>query len=401
VTPGRPTLETVAQAAGVSAMTVSNAYNRPDQLSEETRVRVLAVAKELGYAGPDPAGRSLRTRRAATIGVLLTEQLPYAFADPGLVSFLHGLASGLADAGQALLLVPTEVNAEHAHVRNALVDGFVLTSLVPGHPAVADVLGRRLPVVSWGQPKIPGVPRICVDNARAAAKAARHLLDLGHTRFGVVTFGDSGGPLPYAETVTRVGAVSVASGDGATSVTSGDASTSVTSGDGATSVTSGDGDPDAPARVPGVQLGMRARVSGFLRALHAAGVDPASVSVVAAARNSRAAGRDAAARMLADRRPTAVFGVTDVLALGTLDAAASAGIEVPRQLSVVGFDDVAAAASSVPPLTTVAQSLFDQGRLAASVVLDQVAGRPVRIPPIRTEVVVRGSTAPAAPAPIH
>jgi len=344
MTPGRPTLETVAQAAGVSAMTVSNAYNRPDQLSGETRARVLAVAKELGYAGPDPAGRSLRTRRAATIGVLLTEQLPYAFADPGLVSFLHGLASGLADAGQALLLVPTEGNAEHAHVRNALVDGFVLTSLVPGHPAVVDVLGRRLPVVSWGHPKIPGVPRICVDNARAAAKAARHLLDLGHTSFGVVTFGD--------------------------------------------------GHPDVPARVPGVQLGMRARVSGFLRALGAGGIDPSSVSVVAAAQNSRAAGREAAARMLADRRPTAVFGVTDVLALGTLDAAASAGIEVPRQLSVVGFDDVAAAAASVPPLTTVAQSLFDQGRLAASVVLDQVAGRPVRIPPIRTEVVVRGSTAP-------
>jgi DNA-binding LacI/PurR family transcriptional regulator len=379
VTPGRPTLETVAQAAGVSAMTVSNAYNRPDQLSEETRARVLAVAKELGYAGPDPAGRSLRTRRADTIGVLLTEQLPYAFADPGLVSFLHGLASGLADAGQALLLVPTEVNAEHAHVRNALVDGFVLTSLVPGHPAVADVLGRRLPVVSWGQPKIPGVPRICVDNARAAAKAARHLLELGHTRFGVVTFGDSGGPLPYADAASR---------------SSRNAAAAVTSGAAAAAVTSGDGDPDAPARVPGVQLGMRARVSGFLRALHAGGIDPAAVSVVAAARNSRAAGREAAARMLADRRPTAVFGVTDVLALGALDAAASAGIEVPRQLSVVGFDDVAAAAASVPPLTTVAQSLFDQGRLAASVVLDQVAGRPVRIPPIRTEVVVRGSTAP-------
>ena len=345
MTPGRPTLETVAQAAGVSAMTVSNAYNRPDQLSEDTRARVLAVAKELGYAGPDPAGRSLRTRRANTIGVLLTEQLPYAFADPGMVSFLHGLATGLADAGQALLLVPTEGNAEHAHVRNALVDGFVLTSLVAGHPAVADVLGRRLPVVAWGHPKIPGVPRIGVDNARAAAKAARHLLELGHTSFGVVTFGDG-------QAV------------------------------------------DAQTLVPGVQLAMRARVSGFVRALHANGIDPASVSIASGGRNSRASGREAATRMLTDRRPTAVFGVTDVLALGVLDAAASRGLDVPDQLSVVGFDDVAAAAASVPPLTTVAQSLFDQGRLAASVVLDQVAGRPVRIPPIRTEVVVRGSTAP-------
>jgi DNA-binding LacI/PurR family transcriptional regulator len=361
VTPGRPTLETVAQAAGVSAMTVSNAYNRPDQLSEETRARVLAVAKELGYAGPDPAGRSLRTRRADTIGVLLTEQLPYAFADPGMVSFLHGLASGLADAGQALLLVPTEGNAEHAHVRNALVDGFVLTSLVAGHPAVADVLGRRLPVVSWGYPKIPGVPRIGVDNARAAAKAARHLLELGHTSFGVVTFGD-----------------------------------------GSLGLASGNAELASQTLVPGVQLAMRARVSGFVRALRASGIDPASVSIVAGARNSRAAGREAAARMLADRRPTAVFGVTDVLALGVLDAAASRGVDVPRQLSVVGFDDVAAAAASVPPLTTVAQSLFDQGRLAASVVLDQVAGRPVRIPPIRSEVVVRGSTAPPrSPTPLY
>jgi DNA-binding LacI/PurR family transcriptional regulator len=93
------------------------------------------------------------------------------------------------------------------------------------------------------------------------------------------------------------------------------------------------------------------------------------------------------------RRPTAVFGVTDVLAFGVLDAALSAGISVPGGLSVVGFDDVAAAATSVPPLTTVSQSLFDQGRLAARVVLDQAAGREVKIPPIRTELVVRGSTA--------
>jgi DNA-binding LacI/PurR family transcriptional regulator len=325
-------------------MTVSNAYNRPDQLSEQTRARVLDVARELGYPGPDPAGRSLRRRRADTIGVLLTDELPYAFADPGMVAFLHGVATGLADAGQALLLLPTEGNAEYAHVRNALVDGFVVTSLAPGHPAVADVLGRRLPVVSWGHSRIAGVPRIGVDNARAVAKAARHLLELGHTSFGIVTLGDQ------------------SLGQGGV--------------------------------VPSAQLAMQARVSGFLNALAAAGIDPASVSVVGAVRNSRPDGFSAAQALLAGRRrPTAVFGVTDVLAFGVLDAALSAGISVPGGLSVVGFDDVAAAATSVPPLTTVSQSLFDQGRLAARVVLDQAAGREVKIPPIRTELVVRGSTA--------
>ena len=280
MTSGRPTLETVARAAGVSPMTVSNAYNRPDQISAQTRDRVLAVARSLGYAGPDPAGRSLRRGRADTIGVLLTEQLPYAFSDPGTVEFLHGVASGLAEAGQALLLLPTEGNAEHALVRNALVDGFVLASLAPDDPVVADVLGRRLPVVTWGHARIPGVPRIGVDTSRAVAKAARHLLELGHTRFGVVTFG------------------------GATA-------------------------SKTPTVMAGVHLAMRARVSGFLRAVAAAGIDPATVRVVDAAGNTRADGASAVRELLADRRPTAVFAVTDVLALGVLDGAASAGVSVP------------------------------------------------------------------------
>ena len=98
----RPTLDTVAQAAGVSRMTVSNAYNRPDQISGQTREKVLRIAAELGYAGPDPAARSLRRGRAGTVGVLLTERLPYAFADPGMLAFLHGVATELADSGQAV-----------------------------------------------------------------------------------------------------------------------------------------------------------------------------------------------------------------------------------------------------------------------------------------------------------
>jgi DNA-binding LacI/PurR family transcriptional regulator len=326
-------------------MTVSNAYNRPDQISEQTRARVLAIAHELGYAGPDPAARSLRRRRADTIGVLLTEQLPYAFADPGFVSFLHGVATGLADAGQALLLIPTEGNAEHSHVRNALVDGFVLASLVPEHPAVADVLARRLPVVTWGHARISGVPGIGVDNARAAAKAARHLLELGHTSFGIVTFGLAAAGQPAGE-------------------------------------------------VPGAHLSMRARVSGFLKALREAGIDTAGVPIVDAAANSTQDGATAALSLLGAHRPTAIFAVTDVLAFGVLDAAASRGTVVPRDLSVVGFDGVAAGANTNPPLTTISQSLFDQGRSAAKMVLDQVAGREPRLPQTRSELVVRASSAP-------
>ena len=176
----RPTLRTVADAAGVSPMTVSNAYNRPDQLSVGTRDRVLLVAAQLGYAGPSPAGRSLRRGRSDTVGVLLTERLPDAFADPGLLELLHGLASGLAEAGQALLLVPTDLPprpgdgasplasalprptgaavAEPAVparaavpvvrtgiVQSAIVDALVLCSLSPDDPAVTAAIARRIP----------------------------------------------------------------------------------------------------------------------------------------------------------------------------------------------------------------------------------------------------------------
>jgi len=336
----RPTLQSVAKAAGVSPMTVSNAFNRPDQCSTDTREKVLKIARELGYAGPDPAARSLRRGRTDTVGVLLTERLPYVFTDPGMVAFLHGLATTLADAGQALLLLPVEGNAEHAHVRNAIVDAFVLASLLPDDPAVADVLERRLPVVSWGQPRLPGVPRVGVDNARAAAKAARHLLDLGHRRFAVVTLG--------------------AAADA------------------------------GEQRVRGVHRATAERVGGFTRELRAAGVT--DVSVFGASSHTRGAGADAVAPALETGVATAVFAVTDVLALGVLDAAVARDVTVPAQLSVVGFDDIAEAAASVPPLTTVSQSLFEQGAMAAQAVLDQLAGRQPKPRPIHSEVVVRGST---------
>jgi DNA-binding LacI/PurR family transcriptional regulator len=359
---GRPTLDTVAQVAGVSRMTVSNAYNRPDQLSEATRERILRVAVELGYPGPDPAGRSLRRRRAGTVGVLLTEQLPYAFADPGMISFLHGVAAELGDAGHALLLLPTEGNKEHALVRNAIVDAFIVASLARDDPAVADVVARRLPIVTWGTLRLPGVPQVAIDNARAAAGAARHLLSLGHTRFAIVSFG--------VDKTKQSRALAAASPEILDVVESVD--------------------------VPGTYLAMRLRVAGFLRTLKEAGVDPVDVTVVDAGSNNRAAGEAAALRLLAGEgeRPTAVFAVTDGLALGVLQAARSLPLQVPADLSVVGFDGIEEAGRSSPPLTTVSQGLFEQGRSAARVVLAEVAGAPVKAGRVVSEVVVRASTAP-------
>jgi DNA-binding LacI/PurR family transcriptional regulator len=307
----RPTLDTVARAAGVSRMTVSNAYNRPDQLSAATRDRVLDAARALGYAGPHPTAASLRLGRTDTVGVVLTERLPEAFVDPGLVMILHGIATELSRAGNALLLVPAYGADGEALLRHALVDALILCSLAPDDPAVAAALDRRVPLVTVGYPRLPRVPFVGPDTGAAAGLVAEHLLALGHRRIAVLT---------------------TVSGE---------------------------------ARGPSRPI-FGDRVDGFRRVVRAAGRSTGEIEIVTAPDNARAAGRDAIAPLLRSAEPpTAVFAVTDILALGALDAAHAAGRAVPGELSVAGYDGIAAGETSDPPLTTITQDLFGQGRAAA------------------------------------
>jgi len=343
----RPTLDTVAKAAGVSRMTVSNAYNRPDQLSAATRERVLAAAAALGYGGPDPAGRSLRRGRAGTIGVILTESLSYAFTDPGLVQFLRGVGDEMSAAGQAMLLLPADADDDGSLVRSAIVDAFIVCSIRDDDPAVTAVRSRHLPFVSSGSPRLPAAPYVGIDNRKAAVLAAEHLLALGHRRLGIVGVPEE---MPVA--------------------------------------------PDS--RVVRTRQGFAERVAGFVATAAAVGIDPDSVVVAYAETNAVDSGAEAATRLLGRRqRPTAIFAVSDVLALGTLSAAASLDITVPGELSVVGFDDIDEAAHSRPPLTTIAQDLREQGRQAARLALELVEGKTTRSRPWRPHLLVRESTAVA------
>jgi len=346
MTTSRPTLDTVAEAAGVSRMTVSNAYNRPDQLSAATRERVLAVAAELGYGGPDPAGRSLRRGRAGTVGVLLTENLTYAFTDPGLVQFLRGVADEMSSAGMAMLLLPADADRDGALVRGAIVDGFIVCSIREDDPVVVAVRSRRLPFVSSGSPRLAGAPYVGIDNARSAALAADHLIGLGHQRLGIVALPEDM-PVEPHEQVVRV------------------------------------------------RRGFAQRVTGFLERADESGIDVSTITVVDADTNSNDAGIAAGRALLGrPRPPTAVFAVSDVLALGVLTAAAELGIDVPGGVSVIGFDDIDEAAHSRPPLTTVAQDLREQGRTAARLTLGLIDGKKVRSAPRTPHVLQRESTAP-------
>src|SRR6266536_4758478 len=188
------TMKSVAAAVGVSLSTVSNAYNKPEQLSADVRDRIFAAARELGYPGPDAAARTLRSRRAGAIGVLLTEQLTYAFSDPFAVGLLAGLSEVAERTGTGLLLIPlprydtrTDADALRASVetvRTAVVDGVVAYCVDVGHPALDVISVRGLPF-AHSDDDVPG-RRVVIDEVGATRAVGEHLAGLGHTHVAMV-----------------------------------------------------------------------------------------------------------------------------------------------------------------------------------------------------------------------
>jgi DNA-binding LacI/PurR family transcriptional regulator len=343
------TLASLAAELGVSRTTVSNAYNRPDQLSPELRRRVLETARRLGYPGPDPVARSLRTRKAGAVGVLLTENLAYAFRDPAAVGFLEGLAMACEDAGQGLHLVPANPEREDvAAVHRAGVDGFVVYSVPDDDPHLAAVLERPVPTVVCDQPHIGNVDRVGIDDRSAMTELANHLITLGHRRVGVVCM--------------RLGR----------------------------NRNDGFATPD---RQRGAHFHVqRARLAGLSAAFEAAGVDWASIPVVERFDHTVASGEEAAAQLL-DRDPqiTALICTSDILGIGAMTEARRRGLRVPQDLSVTGFDGITEAEQS--GLTTVRQPMMEKGRAAGRLLMDSSEpGRP-RTVTLSTEFILGNTTA--------
>src|SRR3954466_8554555 len=161
----RPTMAQVARAAGVSVMTVSYAYSRPDRVSADAAAKVRAAAAKLGYPGPHPGARSLRRGRAGSLGVVLAERLTYAFDDPQASRFLSGVAEVCAAEAIGLTLVPTTgQDADAARVADAAVDGFVIWTTTDDDPVLDAVAATGLPAVIHAGPHRPGVPVVGIDD---------------------------------------------------------------------------------------------------------------------------------------------------------------------------------------------------------------------------------------------
>ncbi|AFZ30953.1 transcriptional regulator, LacI family [Gloeocapsa sp. PCC 7428] len=340
-------LQDIAQAVGVSRTTVSNAFNRPDQLSPELRDKILETAKEMGYPGPNPMARMLRTGQTGAIGLVFGESLPYAFNDLAAIAFLRGVSRVCERVKASLLIVPTlESDAAQKTIEQATVDGFIIYNLPDDSEALVRVLDRQLPVVAVDQPSLKNVPSVGIDDRQAARKAATHLLSLHHQQIAIIAM--------ELLSDLYVGLV------------------------------------DAQRLEHCTHQITKLRLQGYRDALEEAGIDFSQVPIYEC-RNDENHAREVAMTLLQRHpRPTAILAMSDILAFGALRTAQQMSLKVPEDLSIVGFDDIPLAWQIRPRLTTVQQPLIEKGVLAAELLLSKSVTKASKV--LGTRLVVRESS---------
>lgn len=323
----RTTLAQVAERAGVSTMTASYTYSRPDRVSQASRERVLAAAAELGYPGPDPSARSLRRGQAGALGIVFGEHLTYAFEDAQAAAFLAGVADVCAAAGIGMTILPVADSTDDVpRVSAAAVDAFVLWTTFDESPVVAAALTTGRPVVIHGGPAVEGAMLVGIDN-RSAARAV-----------GRLAFAAARQPAVLSFPMTRDREPLIVNGP----------------------------DPDG-ATFPVT----RDRLLGYRDAALDLGLDWAEVRVATCTTNSAVEARTQADRLLDGGPMDAVAAMSDEVARGVLLSLRDHGLRVPDDVAVTGWDDTRVARER--GLTSVAQSLRDQGAACAQAAL---AGEP-------------------------
>lgn len=324
----RATISDVARLAGVSPSTASVVFSGKASVAAHTRQRVVAAAAELGYSGPDPRAASLRRGRSGIVAVVFEEHLRTAFLDPVTTAMMDGLTDGLAALGAGVLLLrdDPDVGRDAPTLATAPIDAAVLIGCSTRmRHSLAAVRARGLPVVVIEGDAGEEVPRIELDSAEAAAQIARHLRALGHQRVAVVT-------LPFDARRER-----------------GEASAH----------------RSAHITVPVT----RARLDGTRDVFPDARVVSAAASLID---EGLLAGR----ALFADSadRPTAVMAQSDLLAAGVIRAAEEAGLRVPQDVSVAGFDGIAVDGLGEHVLTTAVQPAVEKGRAAGDAIARLLAG---------------------------
>jgi DNA-binding LacI/PurR family transcriptional regulator len=342
-------LKDVAKAAGVSQGTASNVFSKPEVVREEVREHVLAVAKELGYAGPSITGRLLRQGRVNAVGVAAIEPISYFFEDLWARQLMSEI-SEICDARGAGVALVSALNDERLawNIQSALVDGFILLCVEGGEKLVEITRQRQLPYVALAiGAEDSSVPAIGVDNVAGGMQAGEHVIGLGHRRLAIL----------------------------------------------ATSINEGSQGRRTPAEVQAaIYSTSRDRALGYWQAMAEAGIGKDDAPLFET-RESEASTHAMMAEMFAAKqKPTAILAMSDKIAMWAVDWLFRHGFSVPGDVSVVGFDGVPESAVSTPKLTTVEQPMEEIARRAVEAALGgkQVEGRQV----LQTRLLVRESTAP-------
>lgn len=339
----RVTMQDVADHAKVSKTAVSFAFNDSSRISETTLNHILSVAEELGYTG-DPTARMLRTRRTNSLGLLLPQQLSTVLENPYYSHFLQGVGQTCEREGFTLLLAPPLRGSMLKTIPYAAVDGFIVSGLEYDRGEVRALRQRGIPFVLVDSEELEDVPSVEIDDAAGMEQLVRHLLALGHRSFAFLAIetGIEGGYRNWHGAVLR-------------------------------------------------------RLQGAIDALASEGLslesDGMSVVEVPCTRQGGVQGFSAV--WDAPTRPTAIVAFSDIIALGVLDAAREAGVSIPGELSVTGFDDLTEAQWSSPSLTTVRQPIETKGRLAAEYLVEALSsGDHSRSPRqlLHTTLLIREST---------
>jgi DNA-binding LacI/PurR family transcriptional regulator len=339
----RPTAAAVAAAAGVSRTAVSFAFNDPSKISSETRKRILDEAEKLGYE-PHPVARMLTRGSTNTLGLLLPQPIPEVFENPYYGLFMRGLGQVCHREGLTLLLTPPLRGSMLTAIPYAAVDGFVVSGLQVDRGEVAALRRRRVPFVLVDSDAPEGVPSVDVTDREGMAEMTRHVLDLGHQRIAFLSF---------------------------------------------------EAGPDRPQT--GYRGPLGRRVAGIADALaaHGLSLDSPGIELIEVP-CTRSGGYRAARDLLAqEQRPTAIVALSDIMALGALDAARDAGLRVPEDVTITGYDDQPEASYTRPQLTTVRQSIEAKGRVAGDFLIAAIKGDPHHPHHVlHTALIVRESAGP-------
>ncbi|MHB8693917.1 MAG: LacI family DNA-binding transcriptional regulator [Solirubrobacteraceae bacterium] len=335
----RPTMKDVAKHAGVSVSTVSYVLNNSGPVATWRRARVLDAVRLLNYT-PNESARSLKRRSTSTIGLVVPDLANQFFA---LVT--EGVERAAAERDVLVVLCAPEATgrpaSHHAKLlQSQRLDGVVYLSGVGTSPSVVLELANSGPLVLVDE-QIPGfdMPAVVANSRRGSREVAAYVLEQQHTRIGVI-----GGPT--------------------------------------------------------VLWTAEQRLAGYREAIAAAGLDPDAVPVLAGDYRQRS-GAELARKALsgpASKRPTALLCANDLMAIGAIEYCRSAGLRVPEDVSITGFDDVPIARLISPALTTVRQPAREMGYAAAKLLFDRLGGDLDTQPsePFPAELQIRDSVRPPA-----